>query len=96
MNADGSIGCAWTAGDHQHRGFAAELCVSVGHESCTAFLPANDKTDVLVPVQAVKHRQIAFARNAENRVNALDSEGVGDQMTAQSRLRGGKSFGRMV
>ena len=57
--------------------------MGVGHHGGAAFLAADGDLDVGV-VQAVQHRQIAFAGNAENVFDALGDELVDEDVAAEA------------
>ena len=71
------------ARDHADAGFAGQLAVRVGHHRGAAFLAADRDLDVGV-VQAVQHRQVAFARHAENVFDALGDQLVYQDVTAET------------
>ena len=56
-------------------------------------MPADDEAHaVLVLVQAVEHREIALAGHAEQRVHAMDGQGVGKDLAAGA-VRVGRAVG---
>ena len=83
MHAGQRVRCARAARDHADAGFAGQLAVRVGHHRGAAFLAADRDLDVGV-VQAVQHRQVAFARHAENVFDALGDQLVYQDVTAET------------
>jgi hypothetical protein len=60
--------------------------VRFGHEGRAAFLPVAHETDPLaVFVEAVEHREVAFARDPEGVRDALLDQAFDDQMACGLR-----------
>lgn len=58
--------------------------MSFSHVGSATFLPAGDKANYVLPrMQAIQHRQIAFARNAECVGDALCKQAVNKKMTGK-------------
>ena len=85
VQPDAGISGAGAAGDEADTRPARELALRLGHESGAALLSAGDEADLLaVLVEAIQHRQIAFAGHAEGGVHALGDQGF-DQCVAGGR-----------
>ena len=90
VDADGGIGGAGAARNHQHAGLAGELAVGVGHEAGAAFLAAGDEADAItVSIQAVQHVQIAFTGYAKRHVHALGDQAFHNQMAGTAGFGNG-------
>ena len=81
MHADRGVGGARAARDEADARLARHLAVGVGHEGGAALLAVDDEADVGV-VQRVEHVQIAFAGYAESGVDAVDLQGVDQDLAA--------------
>ena len=83
MQSDAGIGRARTARDEGDPGLAGQLAVGLGHVGRAAFLAADDVADrVALGVERVERREIALARNAEDRVGAVDAQLVDQDLRA--------------
>jgi len=82
MDTDRSIARPWASGDHQHPGPSSELRMGLSHEGSATFMAADDKADARVTVKTVKHREIALAGDAENRIDPLDGERIGNDVAS--------------
>ena len=67
---------------------AGEFAVGVGHVGGAALLPAHDEADLLARViERVEHGEIALARHAVGRVDAVDEELIDQDLCAGARPR---------
>ena len=73
MDAAGSVGGAGPAGDKTDAGPPGLLAMGFRHHGGAAFVAADDDLDAAV-IQRVQHRQIGFARHAEDAGDALDAQ----------------------
>ncbi len=83
VHAGQRVGGARAAGHHADAGFAGQLAMGVRHHGGATFLTADGDLDVGV-VQAVQHRQVALAGNAENVFDALGDELVDEDVAAEA------------
>ena len=91
VQADGGIAGTWAARHEAHAGPVRELALRVSHERRAALVAAADEADaVAVLVQAVQHREVAFAGHAEHGVDALGDQGFDQGMAGRSRHHGGR------
>ncbi len=81
VDAGRRIGGAGAAGDEADAGLAGQAALAVGHHRGAAFLAADDGADRRI-VQRVEHREIGFARHAEDAIDAVGFERVDDQLSA--------------
>ena len=82
MDAAGRVGGAGAARDETDAGAARGLAMGFGHHRRAAFAAADDDLDAAV-LEGIQHRQIGFARHAEDAGYTLDAK-LPDQ-----NLRGG-------
>ena len=73
MDAARGIGGAGAAGDKTDAGPPGLLAIGFRHHRGAAFIAADDDLDAAV-MQRVQHRQIGFARHAEDMADALDAQ----------------------
>ncbi len=73
MNAARRVGGAGAAGDKADAGPPRLLAIGFRHHRRAAFIAARRDGDTAV-VQRVQHRQIGFARHAEDMTHALDAQ----------------------
>jgi hypothetical protein len=64
---------------------ARELPVCVGHVRGAALLPAHDETDPRI-TEGVERGEKALARNAEDRVDAVDAELVDEDPASRPHV----------
>jgi hypothetical protein len=88
VNADTGVGGAGAAGHHADAGPAGELAIGFGHVGGGALMFGDDDLDFGHVVEGVEDVQIAFARDAEDAVGAMDSQGVGKDAATAARLFG--------
>ena len=81
MHADRRVRRAGPARDEADARPAGELAVGVRHVRGAGLVAARDQADRRV-VEAVEHREEALARDAEDRVGAVDDELVDEQLAA--------------
>src|SRR5271165_3926807 len=85
MDANASVGSSWSAGNNADTRCPRELSVCLRHVGGGAFVPANDKSDVVsYVVKRVKHRKVALARNAEDGIHTLNAQSIYEQLGACS------------
>ncbi len=85
VQPDAGVGGAGPARDEADAGAAAELALRLGHEGGAAFLPAGDEADaVAVLVEAVEHREVAFAGDAEAGGDALGDQGFDEGVAGEA------------
>ena len=88
VDADRGVGRAGAAGDKADAGAAGQLAVGLGHVGGAAFLPADDQLDLGRVVQGIERRQVAFARDAEGGVDAVDLQLVDEDLAAGAQIAG--------
>src|SRR3546814_16051744 len=72
-------------------GPAGQLAVGLRHVGGPALLAADDHLDLVADVvKRVEHREIALSRNAEDRVDAVDAEGI-DQRPGAGATTGARA-----
>ncbi len=82
-----------TAGDETNAGAAGELAIGLRHVGGAAFLAAGDQVDVLGDVvKGIQRRQIAFSRNAENRIDTMNAQGVDKNLPTCSLVVAGRHW----
>jgi len=85
VHAGQRIGGARTARHHADAGLAGQFAVRVGHHGRAAFLTAHRDLDVGI-VQAVQHRQIAFAGDTKDMFDAMGDQLVDQNVTAKAGI----------
>ena len=84
MHADRAIAGARRTGHHGDARLAGELAVRLCHISGPAFLAARDDFDLVRRiVQRVDQGKIALARHAERRIDIVNFQLVGEDLTAR-------------
>ena len=79
MHPDRGMGRARTAGDHADARLAGQLAVGLGHVGGSGLVAAGDDLNLVAHVgEGVEHGQIAFARHAEDAIDAVHDEGFDD------------------
>lgn len=73
MNAAGRVGGTGTTGDKADARPPGLLAIGFRHHRSAAFIAADDDLDAAV-MQRVQHRQIGFARHAEDVTHTLDAQ----------------------
>ena len=81
MDPGGGVGRARAAGDEGDPGLAGQLALGLGHHGGPALLAADDRLDLAL-MQAIKGRQIALARNAEDPFDPLNAQLVHQNLAA--------------
>src|SRR6185437_2513382 len=77
------VGRSWPARYEADTRPAGEFAVGLGHVSGAAFLSAYDQANLLARIiERVEHGEIAFARNAVGRVDAMYDELVHQDLRA--------------
>jgi hypothetical protein len=85
VQADARVGGTRPAGHEADARAAAELALCFGHEGRAAFLPAGNETNpVPVFVEAVEHREVTFAGNAEHGVHTLFYQRFDERVAAEA------------
>jgi hypothetical protein len=84
VDAGRGVGRARPARHEADAGLPGQPSLAIGHHRGAAFLAADDGVDPGV-VQSVEYGQIAFARHAENALDAVGFEGLDDQLSAGSQ-----------
>ena len=74
VDAGAGVGGTGAAGDHGDAGPSGELAPGCRHHRRAALLTADDEADLGRVVQRVQDLEIALARHAEDRVDALQAE----------------------
>ncbi len=94
MQSDAGIGGARPAGHKTDAGLAGQLAVGLRHVGRAAFLAADDVADrVALGVERVERGEVALARNAEDRVGAVNAQLVDQDLRATAaRMRGRHVF----
>ena len=89
VQTDRRIARAGAARHEAHARPRRQLALRFGHEGRTAFVAAGDEADALgMRVKAVEHRQVAFARHAEDGIDALRDQRFDERVTRQATSRG--------
>src|SRR5215468_1413885 len=90
MDADAGVAGAGAARHEADARPAGQLAVGFGHECGPALLPRADQPHATVTarlVQRVEHRDIALARHAEDRVDAVNEQLIDQNLGAGTRYR---------
>ena len=74
VDAGTGVGGPGAAGDHGDAGPSGELAPGCRHHRGAALLTTDDEADLGRVVQRVQDLEIALARHAEDRINALQAE----------------------
>src|SRR5262249_8171676 len=85
MDADACMRSSRSAADYADTGCPRQLSICLRHICSGALVPANDQSDVVLRVpKNGKHRKEALARNAEDGIHALNTQGIYEQLSARS------------
>jgi hypothetical protein len=83
MNADAGIRRARSACHKANARAAREFAVGLRHIGCTAFLAADNESDVLAGfIKCIEHREITLTGNAERHVHTVHLQRINEQLTA--------------
>ena len=95
MDADRRVGGTGAARDERHARLAGQLRVGIGHEGRARLVARDDQLDHLARVvQRIEHGDVAFARNAERVIDALDQQLVDEDAGAGARGHAGVTAGK--
>ena len=89
VDADARIGRPGAAGDEADAGPPGQLAVGFRHIGRAALLAAGDDADPVAQVeQSIEGRDIALSRNAEDCVDAMGEQRVGQDLAAGPEIAG--------
>ena len=84
MNAGRGIGGTGPPGHHYNTGLARHLTMGFRHESSATFLAADDGLDRRI-MERIEHREITFARHAEDMAGTMDRQLVDEDLAAAAQ-----------